>query len=180
MRIDNIEPVPLTITDLSVDVEDFAQELRTIYMRFNPTTISRKIGAKYVAHSPIGFTGEIMQFVGNENQTFPLVVFYSVMNAAEFAEAMDARNFCEAIAYPSEAADSIPTNAPPKLLIVWPNNIQMQCRLKSATIRDELYDTEGRILQFTATLDLFEIVEKRMTKESIKLRGPIRGPEVEI
>ena len=181
MRVDRIQPEALTITDLDVDkTAEEDGELKTIALAFNPETIERQIGANYVAHSPIGYSGQIMQFVGNTNQTFDLEVFYHALEAKEYEELTVARNFCESLLYSSSQAATIATNAPPRILVFWPNNLGLQCRVKSARIRDDLYDPDGRILQFTAVLTLFEVVDRRMNKESIKKVGPQRQIVVEI
>jgi hypothetical protein len=175
MRVNRNVPDKLTITDLEVDGKDAKDgELKSIALMFNPESIERTFGGRYAAHSPIGFSGVVKQFVGNDNQEFELHVFYAAMTREEYDELVVARHFCEAIAYASDQATTIQTNAPPKVLIFWPNNLSLVCRVEKVRIKDELYDTSGRVLQFSAILSVFEVVENRFSKERIKTVGPQR------
>lgn len=177
--LNRVSVEPLTITDLEIDPED-KSELRTIELQFNPETLSRDLTARYGSHAPIGFTGTTEHFVGNSNTELAIELFYSATWAAEYQILTNARNFLESLLRPSNRATTIQTNAPPKILVVWPNNLALQCRAKSLRITDELYDPDGRVLQFSGTLTLFEVVEQRITKERTKLVGPQRGPAIVI
>ncbi len=162
----NDEGVRVSITDL--DSQD--GELQTIYLQSNPETLSRTYSAVYVAHTPIGFTGTHRNFVGNGDVEFPLDVWYYATNRREYEELVEAKNFITAIAYPSDAVD-IKTNAPPRVLITWPNNFSMICRIESVSIKDELFDRTGENTMFTAVLNLFSVSDLRLDKKVIKTQG---------
>jgi len=160
------EVIPVSITDL--DSKD--GELQTVNLQSNPESLSKSYAAVYVEHAPVGFTGTHKNFVGNKDIEFPLICWYHATNRAEYAQLIAAKNFLESLTYPGDATD-IKTNAPPKIMVTWPNNFSMVCRVETMTIDEQQFDRTGQLTMFTAVLNLFSVADKRLVKSSIKKIG---------
>lgn len=147
------------------------------YVQFNPTQFKRGVQALYERHEVLGQSFRPLDYLGTSNATVELNLFFRAENAQERDGGQDVLNFIEALMYPPEAADSIGERRPPRVLVVWPGSLSFSAVLTDLDVTHEMFDLEGRTIQWRARTKWEEARRSRLTQEAIRDRGPMRGPE---
>ena len=167
MRPDAVEQ-PLEITAL----EETTVSLKC---QFNPLGLRWAGSAVWAKHRPVGWTGERVQFLGNPNETRSLELFFAATDETKFETLDFARKFLQSLIRPPANPGSIAKNAPPDVMLVWPNNLAIVCKVESFSAFDSQMQTDGKTIRHTTTLNLFEIYMERLTSDVVREQGMQRA-----
>lgn len=143
---------------------------------FNPTDFEEKVSVKWKRVAIPGMSHELLQYENTSNVTFGFEFFCRATNRETKQLTMDFRNFILALCYPSEGATSVPTGAPPRVLVVWPRLLSMTCVVQNVAFKNEAFDpTDLSLLRLKANVDFEEIRDVRLTSESVRTHGHRRA-----
>lgn len=182
MKFIDRDPARVSLTNLNTGEQ--------LTVQFNPAQLSRRGQVNYARKRPIGQSHEPLHYVNTGNQSFILDLFYdhvgvvslegkgsystgSARRQEQFERNQDARKFIESLAYPEE--DGTIFAEPPDVLIVWPKNLSMVCKLISFSFVDERFNTDGAPIQFTAVTQWEESRVSRLTSRTVRDLGGLRS-----
>lgn len=177
MVADSVQRAPrLSITNLQTGT--------TLTAQFNPTSLRESIEAKWNNQTPLGLSHEVLHFGNTGNEQFPLELFFRALTPLEMEAIHRARRFLKSLCYPVGGAETVAGGAPPRVLVVWPRMITMQCIIRSVGFEHALFNIQGRSRQYVATVQCEEIRDFRITSEEVfednQLRfGGVPGIDVE-
>lgn len=174
------KPPKLNLTDLNSG--------ETLFVQFNPTQVRRAIKVAYARKAVLGQSHRPLQYTGTDNQTFPLDLFFDALDTSRrsanpfgdgdqstaFGLGREARLFLESLAYPESEDDTILTE-PPDVLIVWPKNFSLVCKLRGLEFQDTRFNVEGAPIQFTARTQWEESRISRLSSGLVRRIGSQRS-----
>lgn len=163
------KPERLSLTDL--------QTQETVECMFNPNELRRRLGVNYAKKSVLGNSHAEHEYLNTENQEITFDLFYNVETPADLAKATDAMKFLESLAYAPENPESIAQNAPPRVLILWPNTLSIVARLLTIEFTHARWNQNGYTTQFTARTVWDESRIRRLTKQEVRQLGSLRPPQ---
>lgn len=171
--------------------------------QFNPTEFEEMLSVQYVRQAPVGLPHRVLQYTGTENHQLRFELFFhgnfdGVPGPSVVAEGFrpkpapitfnrtiesihDARRFLLSLCYPTAIGEGV-LAAPPRVLVIWPNVVSMNCVVTRITFRHEQFELRGATRQLRAQLEIEEIRDFRLLSEDVDLDGTRRSsgsPEVE-
>jgi hypothetical protein len=158
----------------------FLSNLQTgedLIMQFNPTEFQRKIRSLWSRKNVLGESIRPLDYLGTANQTLQMQLYYRAEDAQQYAEGEDAMRYLESLLYPPAEADSIGGARPPRVLFVWPNSVSLTVVIEEIAFTHQMFDLQGRTIQFTANLKMEVASLRRITQEEIRERGARREPQ---
>lgn len=153
----------------------------SIELPFVPAELNEEISVEYARQKVVGMSHSILQYSGTENHKFSGLEFAFVGTPVDEIIptrqdiSLDQRKFLMSLCYPSIAAQGVRTGGPPRVLFIWPQLVSMTCKLANLKIKHSKFDTRGRPMVFTATMDLEEIRDVRLTSEDVRFSGTQRS-----
>jgi hypothetical protein len=148
-------------------------------MPFTPEGFSEKVSPQWNRQAILGMSHQNLQFGYTDNYQISGMVFPFLLpdppGPGGLTMLDDGRRFLMSLCYPSETADSVRTGGPPRVLILWPNLLSLTCVLDGLTITHQAFNSEGNTVRFTASVDLVEIRDVRLTSETVRARGTRRS-----
>jgi hypothetical protein len=135
----------------------------------NPTELVEKLQITWNRLVVPGLSHQVLQFQSTGNRQLSGVEFYlDRFFAAEqpgAPEILEFRKFLMALTVPSEALENVASAAPPRVLIVWPRVLTIECVLTAVDFQYRQFAGDGRVLVYTANVSFEEILDVRVTSE---------------
>lgn len=142
---------------------------------FLPSELEEALEVFYERASIPGHSHQPLQYKGTGNQAYPITLYWRVRGEDDVAVLDEARKFLMSLCYPTDAADSVVTGAPARVLFVWPGMVAMKCRITALSFSHFQFAQVGPSTAYTVRVTIEEIPERRMLAEDIRLFGPQRG-----
>lgn len=134
---------------------------------FNPTQLTEKLQVNWNRLVVPGLSHQVLQFQSSSNVQLSGVEFYldrffAAANGND-SKLGEFRSFLRALTVPVGGAETVMATAPPRVLVIWPNVITVECVVSSVEFLYRQFDVEGRVLVYTATVGFEAILEVRVT-----------------
>jgi hypothetical protein len=84
---------------------------------------------------------------------------------------LEFRSLLRALTVPPAGTEGVPATAPPRVLVIWPEVLTVECVLASVEFQDKQLGVDGRVLVYTATVGFEEILDARVTSEGARGEG---------
>ncbi|HJK94685.1 MAG TPA: hypothetical protein RMH26_28365, partial [Polyangiaceae bacterium LLY-WYZ-15_(1-7)] len=81
---------------------------------------------------------------------------------------MEFRAFLRALTVPPEATEGVAATAPPRTLFIWPGVLTVEAVLTGVEFQYRQFGTDGRALVYAANVNFEEILDVRVTSESLR------------
>ena len=139
---------------------------------FNPTQLSERVEVKWSRLAVPGLSHEVLQFQNTGNRQLPEVEFYlDALFAAEQpgdVNIRDFRAFLRALTVPPKGTEGVPATAPPRVLLIWPDVLTLECVVGSVEFQYRKLAVDGSVLVYTATVNFEELLDTRVTSEELR------------
>ena len=136
---------------------------------FNPTQLSEKLQVNWNRLAVPGLSHQVLQFQSTGNRQLSGVEFYLDRFFAEAGESdadvLDFRRFLLALTVPPEGTEGVAETAPPRVLVIWPELLTIECVVASVEFHYKQIAIDGSPLVYTATASFEEILDVRVTSE---------------
>lgn len=142
---------------------------------FNPAQLTEKVQVGYNRLAVPGLSHQVLQYAGTGNRRFEGVEFYlDRFFASEEPQAPDIlefRNFVRALTVPPEAAQTVLSSAPPRVLVLWPGVLSVEAVVTDAEFQFRQFGVEGRVLVYAVLMSFEEVLDQRVTSEHLRRGG---------
>lgn len=143
---------------------------------FNPTQLVEKLQVNWNRLAVPGLSHQVLQFQGTSNRQLAGVEFYlDAFFAAQQAGAsnvMAFRGFLRALTVPPAGTEGVLATAPPRVLVLWPGVLTVECVVASVEFQYRQLAVDGRVLVYSATVTFEEILDTRVTSEQLRQEVP--------
>lgn len=167
-------PVKLTLIDIDDPGKANDGSIDQITVQFNPQAFRRSIKAVYVEHAVLGGSFAPQEYVRTENQLINISLQYEAQIAGQLNELEQAERFIESFMYPPQATSFV-TNAPDRILMVWPKTLSLRCRLHKVTFLHNRFNVAGNTVGMKIDMVLKEVSVSRITKGLVQRLGALRS-----
>jgi len=152
---------------------------------FNPNSLSTAFVAKYTSLLPVGHTSNTLHYEGTESPAIPLELLLW-LKAVEgepgsgfLRDIQEIQRFLMSLMYPVEFAATVHSNAPPRVLVIWPNELSVVARVTSLKIdRVQFRNTDLRSMVSRASMTIVPIRGSRVSSEEMRDSGLVWPGEV--
>lgn len=152
-------PPKLTLTNITSG--------STLEVMFNPSELEEQLTANWSELTVPGLSHQVLQYSHTTNEQFTLELFWRATTRAEFETIAMARRWLKSVLYPRQGAEDVAGGAPPRVLVVWPGMLSMQCVVRSLRFRHQMFNKYARSRVYTATAQCSEIRDVRLTMEDV-------------
>ncbi|WP_434345734.1 peptidoglycan-binding protein [Myxococcus virescens] len=143
---------------------------------FNPTQLVEKLQVNWNRLAVPGLSHQVLQFQSTSNRQLAGVEFYLdtffAMQQADTSNIMAFRAFLRALTVPPAGTAGVLATAPPRVLVLWPGVLTVECVVASVELNYRQLAVDGRILVYTATVTFEEILDTRVTSEQLRQEVP--------
>lgn len=143
---------------------------------FNPTQLTEKCQVNWNRLAVPGLSHQVLQFQGTSNRQLVGVEFYLdaffAMQQADTSNIMAFRAFLRALTVPPTGTEGVLATAPPRVLVLWPGILTVECVVASVEFQYRQLAVDGRVLVYTATVTFEEILDTRVTSEQLRQEVP--------
>jgi hypothetical protein len=139
---------------------------------FNPTQLSEKLQVNWNRLVVPGLSHQVLQFQSTSNTQLSGVEFYldrffAATNGSDSVLG-EFRAFLRALTVPVGGTETVAATAPPRVLVIWPEVLTVECVVNSVEFQYRQFDVEGRVLVYTATVGFEAILDVRVTSEEVR------------
>ncbi|WP_240462505.1 peptidoglycan-binding protein [Myxococcus sp. CA018] len=143
---------------------------------FNPTQLVEKLQVNWNRLVVPGLSHQVLQFQGTSNRQlagveFDLDAFFATQQA-DTSNIMAFRAFLRALTVPPAGTEGVLATAPPRVLVLWPGVLTVECVVASVEFQYRQLAVDGRVLVYTATVTFEEILDTRVTSEQLRQEVP--------
>ncbi len=139
---------------------------------FNPKDLTEKIDVNWTRLAVPGLSHQVLQFQNTGNRQLSGVEFYLDRFFAAAGdsspELLDFRAFLRSLTVPPEGTEGVPATALPRLLLIWPNVVTVECVAASVEFQYRQLAVDGTARVYTATVTFEEILDARVTSEELR------------
>nr|BDT32019.1 peptidoglycan-binding protein [Myxococcus sp. MH1] len=143
---------------------------------FNPTQLVEKLQVNWNRLTVPGLSHQVLQFQGTSNRQLAGVEFYLdaffATQQADASNIMEFRGFLRALTVPPAGTEGVLATAPPRVLVLWPGLLTVECVVASVEFQYRQLAVDGRVLVYTATVTFEEILDTRVTSEQLRQEAP--------
>jgi hypothetical protein len=141
-----------------------------------PMSYSRTISTRYDEPGPYGTASGPLHYTGTGLQVVECELDLLVKFQLDIERIERFISFCESALIPDGSAGSFQSADPTDLLLTWPNELEIVCKLTEFTDNPVLFFNDtGRIRRRTVRLRFKEIVDGVLTTTEVKTRGSRRA-----
>jgi hypothetical protein len=170
MTIDESLITPRRMTLVNLD------NAETKEVMFNPDELEESFQVNWTRRQVPGLPHEPLQYSNTGNLTTTLNL-YCISRDEDQVESDDFKRFIISLGYPRSTADSIATGAPPRVLLIWPQHLSIQCVVNgNVSFKTTAFSIDGRALRWSASVPFEEIRDFRLTSEDARRLGHRRPP----
>ena len=139
---------------------------------FNPTQLSEKLQVNWNRLAVPGLSHQVLQFQSTANRQLSGVEFYlDRYFAAEQpgdVNILEFRAFLRALTVPPAGTEGVLATAPPRVLVVWPNVLTIECVVASIDFQYRQLAVDSSVLVYAAAVTFEEILDTRVTSEELR------------
>ncbi len=143
---------------------------------FNPTQLTEKCQVNWNRLAVPGLSHQVLQFQGTSNRQLSGVEFYLdaffATQQADTSNIMAFRSFLRALTVPPAGTEGVLATAPPRVLVLWPGVLTVECVVASVEFQYRQLAVDGRVLVYTATVTFEEVLDTRVTSEQLRQEVP--------
>ncbi|WAM28306.1 CIS tube protein [Myxococcus sp. NMCA1] len=143
---------------------------------FNPTQLTEKLQVNWNRLAVPGLSHQVLQFQGTSNRQLAGVEFYLdaffATQQGDASNIMAFRAFLRALTVPPAGTEGVLATAPPRVLVLWPGVLTVECVVASVEFQYRQLAVDGRVLVYTATVTFEEILDTRVTSEQLRQEVP--------
>ena len=166
MRDLDQKPPRVTIVNLRSGTEFTAQ--------FNPQRLEESLGVNWNRLGVQGQGHQPLHFVHTENVNLQMDFEFRAYSEQEMIALKRARRLIHSWHYPRDISTDSIGGGSPNLLIVWPGMLSMEVVSQGVRIRHESFNRKGHSTRFTASLNLEEIRDSRLTFDQVEEDNELR------
>lgn len=152
-------PPKVTLTNISSG--------NTLEAMFNPSNLEEQLTTEWSKLTIPGMSHQVLQYSHTTNEAFTLELFWRATSRDELERIARARRWLKSLMYPPSGAEDVAGGAPPRVLVVWPGMLSMQCVLGQLRFRHEMFNKFARSRVYTASAQCMEIRDVRLTMEDV-------------
>lgn len=138
----------------------------------NPTQLSEKLQVNWSRLAVPGLSHQVLQFQSTGNRQLSGVEFYLDRFFAREQpgdpDILEFRRFLRALTVPPGGAEGVPSAAPPRVLVVWPQVVTLEAVVTDVEFQYRQVAVDGAVLVYAATVGFEEILDARVTSESLR------------
>lgn len=146
-------------------------------MQFNPTQFEEALSVNYGRPQVLGLSHQTLQYLNTGNLQVPMEFFFLSQDPAAHEGGKQVKNFLYSLCYPPGGADSVVAGQPPRALVVWPGVLSLTTKLTQLRIRNQRFNRQGEVVQFTASCTFEEMRDVRWTSNDARQFGVRRTGE---
>ncbi|WP_253997372.1 CIS tube protein [Myxococcus qinghaiensis] len=143
---------------------------------FNPSQLTEKLQVNWNRLAVPGLSHQVLQFQGTSNRQLSGVEFYLdaffATQQADTSNIMAFRAFLRALTVPPAGTEGVLATAPPRVLVLWPGVLTVECVVASVEFQYRQLAVDGRVLVYTATVTFEEVLDTRVTSEQLRQEVP--------
>lgn len=143
---------------------------------FNPTQLVEKLQVNWNRLAVPGLSHQVLQFQGTSNRQLAGVEFYLdaffATQQADTSNIMAFRAFLRALTVPPAGTEGVLATAPPRVLVLWPGVLTVECVVASVEFQYRQLAVDGRVLVYSATVTFEEVLDTRVTSEQLRQEVP--------
>ncbi|RUO91493.1 peptidoglycan-binding protein [Corallococcus sp. AB018] len=143
---------------------------------FNPTQLTEKLLVNWNRLAVPGLSHQVLQFQGTSNRQLAGVEFYLdaffATQQADASNIMEFRAFLRTLTVPPAGTEGVLATAPPRVLVLWPGVLTVECVVASVEFQYRQLAVDGRVLVYTATVTFEEVLDTRVTSEQLRQEVP--------
>ncbi|WP_426747435.1 peptidoglycan-binding protein [Myxococcus faecalis] len=143
---------------------------------FNPTQLTEKLQVNWNRLAVPGLSHQVLQFQGTSNRQLAGVEFYLdaffATQQGDASNIMAFRAFLRALTVPPAGTEGVLATAPPRVLVLWPGLLTVECVVASVEFQYRQLAVDGRVLVYTATVTFEEVLDTRVTSEQLRQEVP--------
>lgn len=145
-------------------------------VQFNPEQLPEELTVNYTRLTVPGMSHQQIQYINTNNHGFTLELFLEALGGERSQEKLeDQRNFILSLMYPVAGASDVPGGAPPRVLFVWPRLATFTAVVTRARFIHTHFASTGAPIRTTATVELEEVRDGRLTSEEVRATGTRRS-----
>jgi hypothetical protein len=133
---------------------------------FNPTQLTEKLQVNWNRLIVPGLSHQVLQFQSTSNAQFSGIEFYldRFFATANGSDAVlgEFRSFLRALTVPVMGTETVAATAPPRVLLIWPEVLTVECVVNTVEFQYRQFGAEGRVSVYTATVGFEAILDVRV------------------
>ena len=141
-------------------------------MRYNPTQITEKLQVNWNRQVVPGLSHQVLQFQSTSNRQLTGVEFYLdrffATEQPGDPNILEFRSFLRALTVPPAVTEGVLATAPPRVLVVWPNVLTIECVVASIDFQYRQLAVDSSVLVYAAAVTFEEILDTRVTSETLR------------
>ena len=138
---------------------------------FNPTQLSEKVQVNWNRLAVPGLSHQVLQFQSTSNRQLTGVEFYLdrffATEQPGDPNILEFRAFLRALTVPPAVTEGVAT-APPRVLVVWPNVLTIECVVASIDFQYRQLAVDSSVLVYAAAVTFEEVLDTRVTSETLR------------
>ena len=139
---------------------------------FNPTQLTEKLQVNWNRQVVPGLSHQVLQFQSTSNRQLTGVEFYlDRLFATEQPgdpNILEFRAFLRALTVPPAVTEGVLATAPPRVLVVWPNVVTIECVVASIDFQYRQLAVDSSVLVYAAAVTFEEVLDTRVTSETLR------------
>ncbi len=139
---------------------------------FNPTQLTEKLQVNWNRQVVPGLSHQVLQFQSTSNRQLTGVEFYLdrffATEQPGDPNILEFRAFLRALTVPPSFTEGVLATAPPRVLVVWPNVLTIECVVASIDFQYRQFAVDSSVLVYAAAVTFEEILDTRVTSETLR------------
>ncbi len=139
---------------------------------FNPTQLTEKLQVNWNRQVVPGLSHQVLQFQSTSNRQLTGVEFYLdrffATEQPGDPNILEFRAFLRALTVPPAGTEGVLATAPPRVLVVWPNVLTIECVVASIDFQYRQLAVDSSVLVYAAAVTFEEILDTRVTSETLR------------
>ena len=139
---------------------------------FNPTQLTEKLQVNWNRQVVPGLSHQVLQFQSTSNRQltgvdFYLDRFFATQQPGD-PNILEFRAFLRALTMPPAVTEGVLATAPPRVLVVWPNVLTIECVVASIDFQYRQLAVDSSVLVYVASVTFEEILDTRVTSDTLR------------
>jgi hypothetical protein len=139
---------------------------------FNPTQLTEKLQVNWNRQVVPGLSHQVLQFQSTSNRQLTGVEFYLdrffATEQPGDPNILEFRAFLRALTVPPAVTEGVLETAPPRVLVVWPNVLTIECVVASIDFQYRQLAVDSSVLVYAASVSFEEVLDTRVTSETLR------------
>lgn len=174
----DFDPAKMSITNLVSGAEVIAQ--------FNPEEFQESVQPIWARLAAQGLSHEVHHYAHTSPYVVQMDLYFRAFSKEELLELHRARRHLLSWAHPRRIASELVGGGPPRLLLVWPGMLSIECFLTEARITHQRFNQHLRSTSMVASVSFEEDPTTLLTTEMVadddllRFGDPLVGIDVEV